>query len=436
MNRDLLPAEERAALAALYRRTHEAQPPTAAPCAWPGVTCVAGHVTQVRWADRQLRGTLPPEVRFLTRLELLDLSRNQLHGPLPPELGHLKRLESLKLAENQLGGELPSRLRLLLSLRTLDLHRNRFGGPLPPGWSDLRSLEVLNLAENQLQGPLPASWARLSSLDMLDLSTNPLRGLLPAELVQLAALRTFHFQGTELMERGDDRFQAWLRRIPDVRSSGLLAVAAPPQVDGGRKAALLGLGAMGGGLTLAGVLLLPLGLLPGLLLAGGGAAAMGVAFSRWRALPRPADQTALPAPDSQAAAQLLREAHALYRSARADLPPELADQVAQLLAALEEVLPRIPRLAGGDPDAYTLRQIVRSYLPEAINRYRSLPPEYAVQQPLREGKTARQLLQEQLATLRGAVQDIAARTRPDARPLLVHGRFLEDRFAPRDEPPE
>ncbi len=425
-----LPPTEEASLRDLYRRTHEAHEPASEVCSWPGVTCAGGHITRVNWSAHHLPGTLPPDVRFLTHLTALDLSRNQLHGPLPPELGHLKQLRTLNLAGNQFGGTLPPRLRLLLKLRVLDLHGNQLTGSLPSGWGDLRALETLNLADNRLQGNVPESWGNLASLDTLDLSGNPLRGTLPASLIRLTSLRTFHFQGTELGERGDSAFQAWLRHVPDVRPSGLITMSAPATPHKGRRAALLGVGALGTGLTLAGVLLLPLGLIPGLLLAGGGATAIGWAVSRWRL--SPPTQPALPG--DTLAAQLLREAHELQRRAQDELPPEQAAQVTRLVSALEELLPRFPHLPSGEPDAYTLRQIVRSYLPEAINHYRALPPEYARRQPLREGQTAQQLLQTQLDTLIHAVEAIAARTLPDARPLLVHGRFLEDRFAGEENP--
>ena len=65
------------------------------------------------------------------------------------------------------------------------------------------------------------------------------------------------------------------------------------------------------------------------------------------------------------------------------------------------------------------------YLPTALQNYLSLPPAFANLHPVRDGKTARQLLNEQLDILdpemKEIVVDISAN---DTQKLLAHGRFL------------
>lgn len=69
------------------------------------------------------------------------------------------------------------------------------------------------------------------------------------------------------------------------------------------------------------------------------------------------------------------------------------------------------------------------YLPTALRNYFSLPAQFANFYPLRNGKTARQLLGEQLDILdremKAIVADYAVN---DMQKLLAHGRFLEQKF--------
>jgi hypothetical protein len=83
-----------------------------------------------------------------------------------------------------------------------------------------------------------------------------------------------------------------------------------------------------------------------------------------------------------------------------------------------------------DPNLYTIRQTALDYLPVALQDYLALPTAYATLQPVRDGKTARQLLLEQLDLMDTGMRQIADDAhRNDAEKLLAHGRFLEEKFA-------
>lgn len=71
-----------------------------------------------------LSGSVPAEIRLLSKLEVLDLSDNAMTG-LPAEVGQLKFLKTLDLSNNQLTG-LPLELGQLTALETLDLRGNAY----------------------------------------------------------------------------------------------------------------------------------------------------------------------------------------------------------------------------------------------------------------------------------------------------------------------
>jgi hypothetical protein len=109
---------------------------------------------------------------------------------------------------------------------------------------------------------------------------------------------------------------------------------------------------------------------------------------------------------------------------------------AHLASVRSSVAEVLPRLVGGrhfDNDLYTVRETVLRYLPETLANYVALPPVFRTTHSLKEGKTARQLLGEQLALLDDKLLEIVANVAgADAQALLANGQFLEMKFRQPD----
>ena len=83
-----------------------------------------------------------------------------------------------------------------------------------------------------------------------------------------------------------------------------------------------------------------------------------------------------------------------------------------------------------DHETWLVRQICTDYLPRAIEHYLALPPELALE-PVLDGRSARQILDEQLGLIEGRLQQMAARTyQREAGGLLNHARFVADSLRP------
>lgn len=82
-----------------------------------------------------------------------------------------------------------------------------------------------------------------------------------------------------------------------------------------------------------------------------------------------------------------------------------------------------------DLKPFEVQKIAFDYLPDAIREYLRLPQTLAKTQRLNNGKTAEQSLKEQLGLLDNALQKLAESLfNKDAHGLLVHGRFLKEKF--------
>ena len=83
-----------------------------------------------------------------------------------------------------------------------------------------------------------------------------------------------------------------------------------------------------------------------------------------------------------------------------------------------------------DHETWLLRQICIDYLPGALEHFVALPRDLATE-PVLDGRSARQVLDEQLALIESRLDEMAARTyRRDADGLLDHARFVADSLRP------
>ena len=168
---------------------------------WDGVT-IGGtprRVMQLILYQKQLSGTIPPELGELTELTNLNLNGNRLSGGIPAQLSQLSKLTTLHLHTNRLEGSIPPELGQLTNLRQLHLHNNGLSGPIPAELGKLANLGSLWLSDNRLSGEIPEELARLTSLAQLNLRSNRLSGSIPPKLGNLGtSLQRLRLGGNQL----------------------------------------------------------------------------------------------------------------------------------------------------------------------------------------------------------------------------------------------
>jgi len=82
-----------------------------------------------------------------------------------------------------------------------------------------------------------------------------------------------------------------------------------------------------------------------------------------------------------------------------------------------------------DLKPFEVQKIAFEYVPDAIQEYLRLPPSMAKTKRLNNGKTAEQSLQDQFLLLDSALDKLSESLfHKDAHGLLVHGRFLKEKF--------
>lgn len=131
--------------------------------------------------------------------------------------------------------------------------------------------------------------------------------------------------------------------------------------------------------------------------------------------------------------EIRRQLNDLVRKIEKRTPPEILAKVQRIKESIFSILPVLATASAGDRNVYIIRQTALDYLPKAIENYLNLPPAFANVHPVREGKTARQLLNEQLDILEremGEIVEVVAAN--DTQKLLAHGRFLEQKFQQED----
>ena len=121
----------------------------------------------------------------------------------------------------------------------------------------------------------------------------------------------------------------------------------------------------------------------------------------------------------------------LLASIRFRVTDDVYQRVGSIAYSIVQTLPSNGRAVDPtDPNVNLIRQTALNYLPQALDAYLSIPRIYAERRPVAGGRTAHQILMDQLnlmdQKMKEAADDIAAN---DTERLLTNARFLQERFA-------
>uniref|UniRef100_A0A1J3J1P9 Putative inactive leucine-rich repeat receptor-like protein kinase n=2 Tax=Noccaea caerulescens TaxID=107243 RepID=A0A1J3J1P9_NOCCA len=159
-------------------------------CSWNGVTCKELRVVSLSIPRKNLYGSLPSSLGFLSSLRHLNLRSNRFYGSLPFQLFELQGLQSLVLYGNSFDGSVSEEIGRLKLLQTLDLSQNLFNGSLPPSILQCNRLRTLDVSRNNFSGPLPNGFgSAFVSLEKLDLAFNQFDGSIPGDIGNLSNLQ-------------------------------------------------------------------------------------------------------------------------------------------------------------------------------------------------------------------------------------------------------
>ncbi|CAL5438643.1 unnamed protein product [Camellia sinensis] len=173
-------------------------------CSWEGVTCdgLTGHVIGLDLSCSQLYGSIHPNSSLfqLSHLQNLNLAFNHFnYSFIPSAFGHFANLTHLNLSDSSFSGSIPSEIRHLSKLVSLDV--SYMGIRLEPHnfimmLKNLTQLQELVLPDVNISSVVPMSLTNMSSLTHLDLSSTGLHGKLPNSI--------FHLPNLQILSLGDN----------------------------------------------------------------------------------------------------------------------------------------------------------------------------------------------------------------------------------------
>ena len=130
-------------------------------------------------ANNNLVGTIPEEIQFMDRLEILSLQFNKDlgGGTLPFSFSKMDMLSHIGLQWCNFGGTIPSWLGQLTGLKYLGLGNNQLTGDVPMELAALEQLEVLGLDDNDIHANIEL-FSSLRAIRSLYLEDNRISGTL------------------------------------------------------------------------------------------------------------------------------------------------------------------------------------------------------------------------------------------------------------------
>ena len=119
----------------------------------------------------------------------------------------------------------------------------------------------------------------------------------------------------------------------------------------------------------------------------------------------------------------------LVAQARLTLPDEAFQTTQRIGQQILDILAHSESIGGQPFQLQIVRQTVNDYLPTVLQTYAKLPKAFARIHPVRNGKTAQQLVDEQLNLIENELKTILVDlSENDAQALVVHGEFLKKKL--------
>ncbi|HKW41800.1 MAG TPA: hypothetical protein VJN39_11180 [Gemmatimonadales bacterium] len=121
---------------------------------------------------------------------------------------------------------------------------------------------------------------------------------------------------------------------------------------------------------------------------------------------------------------------AMIKGLSGKVEPDVLERVQRIRESIDVLLPRLlAQESLGDKSLYIVRQTALEYLPTTLQTYLSLPAAFRRLHVVRDGKTPKALLLEQLDLLDAKMKEIVTSVAEnDTQALLVNGRFLQEKF--------
>ena len=121
----------------------------------------------------------------------------------------------------------------------------------------------------------------------------------------------------------------------------------------------------------------------------------------------------------------------LLVSIRNRVAADVYNEVGSICRSIVETLPQNGTgIDPADPNVNLIRQTALNYLPQALDAYLAIPRMYAEGRPVQDGKTAHDILMDQLKLMDSKMKEMAnAIAQNDTERLLANARFVQERFA-------
>ena len=147
---------------------------------------------------------IPTEIGLMTNLQIWVTSGSKMTGVIPTEIGLLSNnLFRLHLDSNNLSGSIPTEIGRLTAMQDMLLFSNQLTSAIPTEFGLLTNMANWDISSNCFSGFIPSEIGNLSNLFRLWLPRNDLRGTIPLEIGALvsnnASLKLADFSGNGML---------------------------------------------------------------------------------------------------------------------------------------------------------------------------------------------------------------------------------------------